>query len=287
MQPRLRTFSTRLRQNQSDAEQKLWRKLRDRQIRGLKFLRQHPLGQYIVDFCCPAHLLIVELDRGQHAQQREIDQRRTLALESLGFRVVRFLDHEVLTQLEGVLDQILHVVDSKNPSTHPHPNPLLFKTRENEIRSYSVKGLREGKHPHPPDGSFQEKSLLREKEKMSHRVKPRIERQTTLAKVGYRMPAEWEGHEATWLGWPHNTTDWPGKMAIIPGVYGEIVRHLADGELLRILVNSKSHELKARRVLERVGVDLVRVEFFRIPTNRGWTRDFGPIFIQPVLPNSE
>jgi agmatine deiminase len=94
------------------------------------------------------------------------------------------------------------------------------------------------------------------------------------------MPAEWEPHEATWIGWPHNRTDWPGKFAPIPWVYGEIVRKLAAGEVVRILVNSGEQEGRAQNVLRRVGVDLGRVEFFRVPTNRGWTRDFGPIFVR-------
>jgi agmatine deiminase len=94
------------------------------------------------------------------------------------------------------------------------------------------------------------------------------------------MPAEWEPHAATWIGWPHNKSDWPGKFAPIPWVYGEIVRRLAPGEIVRILVNSASHEAQARRVLTKRGVDLARVEFLRFPTNRGWTRDFGPIFVR-------
>jgi agmatine deiminase len=101
---------------------------------------------------------------------------------------------------------------------------------------------------------------------------------------GFRLPAEWEPHEATWLGWPHNLTDWPGKFAPIPWVYGEIVRKLAPGEIARLLVNSPAHEAQARRLLGRVGVDLARVEFFRIPTNRGWTRDFGPHFVKREKP---
>jgi len=96
----------------------------------------------------------------------------------------------------------------------------------------------------------------------------------------YRLPAEWEPHEATWIGWPHNLTDWPGKFAPIPWVYGEIVRHIVPGEIVRIIVNSKTHEDKARHILKRIGVDLSRVEFFRFPTDRGWTRDFGPIFVK-------
>ena len=98
--------------------------------------------------------------------------------------------------------------------------------------------------------------------------------------LGFRMPAEWEPHEATWLAWPHNRTDWPGKFATIPWVYGEIVRKLVPGELVRILVNSRAHENAARRVLARVGVDPGRVEFLHCPTNRGWTRDTGPIFLR-------
>ena len=91
----------------------------------------------------------------------------------------------------------------------------------------------------------------------------------TPTALGYRLPAEWEPHEATWIGWPHNLTDWPRKFAPIPWVYGEIVRKIAPGETVRILVNSKVHEEGARRILTRIGVDLARVEFFRFPTDRG------------------
>src|SRR6266516_989788 len=94
------------------------------------------------------------------------------------------------------------------------------------------------------------------------------------AAQGFRMPAEWEPHHATWIGWPHNASDWPGKIATIPWVYGEIVRKLAPGEIVRILVNSAAHERRARRVLARAGVDDSRAEVFRFPTNRGRTRDF-------------
>jgi agmatine deiminase len=98
------------------------------------------------------------------------------------------------------------------------------------------------------------------------------------------MPAEWEPHEATWIGWPHNLTDWPGKFTPIPWVYGEIARQLVPREVVRVLVNNRQHGARARNVLERVGVDLTRVEFFQFPTNRGWTRDFGPIFVRRGSP---
>jgi agmatine deiminase len=101
------------------------------------------------------------------------------------------------------------------------------------------------------------------------------------------MPAEWAPHAATWLAWPHNTSDWPGKFAPIPWVYGEIVRRLAPGETLRILVNSAEHERGARRVLAKAGAPLERVEFLRWPTDRGWTRDSGPIFVRRESPGPE
>src|SRR3989441_3821025 len=96
----------------------------------------------------------------------------------------------------------------------------------------------------------------------------------------YRLPAEWEPHAATWIGWPHNVTDWPGKFPPIPWVYGEIVRKLAPGEVVRILVNSRAQQAQASRILKQVGVDLARADFLPFPTNRGWTRDFGPIFVR-------
>lgn len=97
---------------------------------------------------------------------------------------------------------------------------------------------------------------------------------------GYRMPAEWERHEATWIGWPHYLKDWPGKFHPVPWVFGEMVRKIAPGEIVRIHVNSRDHKHSARRVLTKAGVDLDRVEFLRGETNRNWTRDFGPIFVK-------
>ncbi len=95
-----------------------------------------------------------------------------------------------------------------------------------------------------------------------------------------RLAAEWERHEATWLAWPHETSDWPGKFAPIQWVYGEIVRHLSRVERVRILVNDENARQKASRVLKKSGADLNAVEFFTIPTDRSWTRDFCPIFVR-------
>ena len=102
----------------------------------------------------------------------------------------------------------------------------------------------------------------------------------TSASLGFRMPAEWEPHEATWIAWPHQRADWPGKFSPIPWVYAEIVRHLARGEQVRILVNDADIEGPARRNLSRSAADLGSVEFVRIPTDRVWTRDSGAIFVK-------
>jgi len=104
--------------------------------------------------------------------------------------------------------------------------------------------------------------------------------ETTPCTLGYRMPAEWEPHEATWLAWPHNPEDWPGKFQTIPWVYAEIVRLLSARERVHILVNDARAEGRALGILERAGATLEQVIFHRWPTNRVWTRDSGPIFIR-------
>src|SRR5262249_58176601 len=82
------------------------------------------------------------------------------------------------------------------------------------------------------------------------------------------MPAEWERHEATWLTWPHRLSDWPGRFAPIPWVYGEIVRKLAEGEIVRIVVPTRTHEGLARRALKEGGGDTSRVGPLPLPVER-------------------
>jgi agmatine deiminase len=96
----------------------------------------------------------------------------------------------------------------------------------------------------------------------------------------WSLPAEWEPHAATWLTWPHNASDWPGKFEVIPWVYGEMVRKIAEGETVRLVVRHSQDEQSARRILRHVGVDLRRIQFVRHRTDRGWTRDTGPIFVK-------
>jgi agmatine deiminase len=105
-------------------------------------------------------------------------------------------------------------------------------------------------------------------------------KQTPL-EAGFKFPAEWEEHRATWIGWCSNASDFPGKIAAIHLVYGEITRKLIEaGETAAILVQDAKHEAKARQVLTKTGADFTKIEFHKIPHNRGWMRDSGPMFVK-------
>jgi agmatine deiminase len=106
------------------------------------------------------------------------------------------------------------------------------------------------------------------------------------AELGYSMPAEWEPHAATWLGWPHNESDWPDKIDTIRWVYGEMVRKITQGETVRLLVRSQAEAKFAASYLKRAHCDLKKVQFVVHPTNRGWTRDSGPIHVTRPAPRS-
>ena len=110
---------------------------------------------------------------------------------------------------------------------------------------------------------------------------------STPAGLGCSMPAEWEPHAATWLAWPHHEADWPGKMEAVRWVYGEMVRKISPGELVRILVRHRTEQKLAAGYLKCAGCDLKRVEFVVHPTNRGWMRDSGPIFVRRKSPQSK
>ncbi|MCM2359800.1 MAG: DUF559 domain-containing protein [Geobacteraceae bacterium] len=112
-----------LRNNMTDTERALWYLLRGRQISGLKFRRQHPFGDCILDFVCPEIRLVIEVDGGQHEQQAKYDENRTQKLQTAGFRVLRFWNNEVLEEKESVKEKIWLVV--KELQSHPHPDPPL------------------------------------------------------------------------------------------------------------------------------------------------------------------
>jgi agmatine deiminase len=94
------------------------------------------------------------------------------------------------------------------------------------------------------------------------------------------MPAEWEPHSATWLGWPHEVSDWPGKFPAIPWAFAEIVRVLSQVERVYLMVQDAAAEKRVRAILKKAGAKMDAVDFFQVPTDRGWMRDSGPICVK-------
>jgi very-short-patch-repair endonuclease len=111
-----------MRRQQTDAESALWAELRARRLGGHKFRRQWTLGPYIADFCCLESLLIVEADGGQHTPAS--DRARTEYLRARGFRILRFWNNDILTNMEGVLTTILGALRGFEKQIDPHPSPL-------------------------------------------------------------------------------------------------------------------------------------------------------------------
>lgn len=108
----------------TDAERRLWGALRQEQVGGYKFRRQHPFGDYILDFVCLERRLVVEVDGGQHLEMREQDQARTEILEKAGFLVLRFWNNEVLEQLDAVMERIWIELNGNSPTPPPScPSP--------------------------------------------------------------------------------------------------------------------------------------------------------------------
>ena len=118
----------RLRHSATDAERRLWFRLRTL-VLPWKIRRQHPIGPYVVDFACPARKLAIELDGGQHAVQLEKDKARTEELARLGYRVIRFWNHDVLTNTDGVSEAIVRALESAPPL----PDPLRPPGRRGRI----------------------------------------------------------------------------------------------------------------------------------------------------------
>ena len=114
----MKNFARKLRKSSTDAEVRLWLYLKNRNLGGFKFRRQHAIPPYVADFVCLEEKLIVELDGGQHAERTARDAERTAYLEARGFRVIRFWDDETLKQTDRVLEEILRQLLS------PHPSPL-------------------------------------------------------------------------------------------------------------------------------------------------------------------
>ena len=104
-------------------------------------------------------------------------------------------------------------------------------------------------------------------------------RARTPAALGYRMPAEWEPHRATWLAWPHKEDSWPGKLTAVAPIWVEMVRWLVRGEEVHILVNDAAPAGAVRARLEEGHVPQERVHLHEVPTDDAWLRDSGPTFL--------
>jgi very-short-patch-repair endonuclease len=118
-----KVFSRQLRGDMTDAESHLWQRLRMNQL-GMKFRRQHPCGNYILDFSCIELKLAIELDGGQHSEMQIQDNERTAWLQAQEWRVLRFWNNEVLQNIEGVLEVIIKaILEVGDGRFYPHPNP--------------------------------------------------------------------------------------------------------------------------------------------------------------------
>ncbi|RJR43465.1 MAG: endonuclease domain-containing protein [Deltaproteobacteria bacterium] len=112
-----------MRKNMTDAERRLWYRLRDRRLGEWKFRRQHPVGPYIVDFICIEKKVVIEVDGGQHGEYEEADRQRTAFLTEQGYRVMRFWNHEVLQETDAVMDTIFGSLEDLPPPPGPLPQP--------------------------------------------------------------------------------------------------------------------------------------------------------------------
>jgi len=131
-----------LRKRSTDVEMLLWRYLRVRQMEGLKFRRQQPIGRYIVDFVCFEKKIIIEVDGGQHAIETKKDTERGEWLRSQGFKVLKFWNNEVLTNTQGVLEEV-----RINCLSHPPLNPLPSREGKKERNPHQGRGKKREKLP--------------------------------------------------------------------------------------------------------------------------------------------
>ena len=121
-----------LRRNMTNAENRMWYYLRNRRLGGYKFVREHVIGNYIADFVCREKKLVIEIDGGQHMDAVEYDTVRTKDLEDRGYRVLRIWNHEVFKNIQGVMDNILYLLDTV-PHQAPSSPTLLPKGRREQI----------------------------------------------------------------------------------------------------------------------------------------------------------
>jgi len=119
-----RELARTLRKQMTDAERRLWRHLRNRELGGWKFKRQYPVGPFVVDFICVEKNLVIEVDGGQHAENEGADLQRSAYLNKMGYRVFRFWNNQVLQETDAVLEAIFAILgENKQNSPAPQPSP--------------------------------------------------------------------------------------------------------------------------------------------------------------------
>jgi len=130
--PHMRDRARNLRHARTDAERTLWTHLRNRGLEGAKFRRQQPIGRFVADFFCMEHRLVIELDGGQHASETSTDADRTACLQQQGYRVLRFWNHDVLTQLDAVVARIVEALQGPHPALSRREREVCACLRERE-----------------------------------------------------------------------------------------------------------------------------------------------------------
>ena len=134
----LKQHSRQLRENMTDAERRLWVKIRMKQLKGYQFYRQKPIGDYIVDFFCPRAKLVIEVDGSQHFVNEtiEYDRIREDYASSLGLKVLRFTNTEVLKHVEGVVERIEEEMNEKIPLNPPLRKGESWEGKESRCKHY-------------------------------------------------------------------------------------------------------------------------------------------------------
>jgi very-short-patch-repair endonuclease len=133
-----REMARHLRRNETEAERRLWQKLRSRQLGGYKFRRQFPIGPFFADFCCANKKFIVEVDGAQHFIEKDKDANRTAWLMKQGFRVIRFWNEDVMQNLEAVCEKILKEITNPHPNLRKDVMPFLSSNGEDGRRPGEV-----------------------------------------------------------------------------------------------------------------------------------------------------
>lgn len=252
-------YSYKNRKEQTDAEKRLWFYLRNRRLNGYKFRRQYPIHNYIIDFYCAEKKLAVELDGGQHVQREKYDKKRTFDLQKLNIRIIRFWDTDVLQNIDRVLEQILHELESSTIKK-PRPDPLLkgegkYNDVQEAIRILNLGGI----VIFPTDTAFaigcridNEKAI----EKLFQIRKRPLSQATPVLVDGFEMAQQYLKPIPQEVKEKLINLYWPGALTIVLPCLKEKISALVRGSSGNLGVRMPSHEI-ALSLIRGVGVPLL------------------------------